>query len=374
MAIAIVGLFGMLLQWHTDVPPQPDGQGNYFRPHELLAANDNAGFVVADEPPALEFPRDHGPHPEYRTEWWYITGTLADTNGERFGYQLTFFRHAMTAMPAAGPSAWHARDAWMAHFAVTDVTATAFHHSERFSRGTLDLAGAGGEPLSIWLRDWRLWFDAGAWHLTARDGAIALTLDLTPTVAPVAQGDRGLSRKGRSAGNASIYYSMPRMQTRGSLSLPRGTFDLHGESWLDREWGTTLLDTDTVGWDWFALHLANGDNLMYYRLRRSDGAASAFSSGTMNRADGSTRRLFAGDVNTEPVLEWRSPETGMRYPAAWRLSIPSAGLMLDVTPVISGQEFTGAFRYWEGMVDVRGQTGNEAVTGAGYLEMTGYEE
>jgi predicted secreted hydrolase len=345
---------------------------------QALGGIPQAGFARALAPRDFHFPADHGPHPEFQTEWWYFTGNLATSRGRRFGYQLTFFRMALSPDAPARSSRWGADQAYMAHLALTDVDRGRFIFAERFSRAALGLAGAAGDPFAVWLEDWSARqtpaAPASPWSLklVAADGGGTLDLDLAALKPIVLNGTQGLSRKGSAPGNASYYYSIPRLATRGTLTLGGERFQVSGLSWLDREWSTSALAGDQAGWDWFALQLSDGRDLMFYRLRKKDGSVDPFSGGTLSAADGSSRRLSAAEVRLSVAGWWTSPASGTRYPARWRLKVPGAGIDVEVTPRLAGQELLGSFRYWEGAVSVQG-VGNSALAGSGYLEMTGYE-
>jgi predicted secreted hydrolase len=332
------------------------------------------GFARVLAPRPFEFPRDHGPHPGYRTEWWYVTGNVHDADGRPFGFQVTFFRIALVAAPPARASAWGASDVYMAHLAVSDLATGRFLASERFSRAAQGLAGAGGEPVRVWLEDWLLEADMPVMRLRAGMGATGLDLRLRSLKPPVLQGDRGLSQKGPEVGNASYYYSLTRMRTAGTITVDGRTFTVEGSSWMDREWGTSALAPDQVGWDWFALQLDDGRDVMLYRLRRRDGSLDPFSSGTLVAHDGTTRRLHAADATVDVLATWRSPRDGHLYPARWRLTVPSDGLDLTVTPRMADQELVLGVRYWEGAVGVRGTAAGRPLAGVGYVELTGYGE
>lgn len=355
-------------------PGQTPVAGNYAR-------------VLGPQP--LRFPQDHGPHPAYRSEWWYFTGNLAAADGRRFGYQWVLFRLALapdTADDGAGipsgiahdagaprRSAWRTNQAYMAHFALTDAAAGRFHGFERFARGAAGLAGATIDPLHVWLEDWSLTEDPadGAWRLRARADEIELDLELRAVRAPVLQGERGFSRKSAAAGNASYYYSISRLDTRGILRAGEHSHAVEGLSWLDREWGTSALAADQQGWDWFALQLDDGTDLMVYRLRRRDGSIDPFSAGMLVTPDDSRVPLAAAEVSLDILDTWTSP-AGVRYPAGWRLRLPGRDLVLDVHPLIPDQELALSVRYWEGAVTVSGRHAGAAVGGSGYVELVGY--
>ncbi len=340
---------------------------------ELLGPADTAGFERATGGREFHFPADHGPHDGYRTEWWYYTGNLADPTGRRFGYQLTFFRSSLTATPAERSSAWGADQVFMAHFTVTDVDRQRFVSHERFARRALGLAGAQTEPFRIWVEDWSaLGEPAGSVRLQAQAGDTEIDLEVGSGKPPVLQGDAGLSQKGAGLGNASYYYSQTRMPTAGRVSISGESFEVSGESWLDREWSTSVLEAGQIGWDWFSLQLDDRHELMVYVIRREDGSADPNSAGTLVEPDGSSRSVEPSRWRLEPTGSWTSPESGARYPSGWTLSVPTAGLELEITPLVVDQELRHTFRYWEGAVAVSGTSGGEPITGRGYVELTGY--
>jgi predicted secreted hydrolase len=343
----------------------------------LLGGEDPGGFARATAPREFRFPADHGPHPEFRHEWWYFTGNLRAPGGRRFGYQLTFFRFALSPRPSDRRSRWATTQAYMAHFAVTDVQANRFHHFERTGRGALGLAGATARPFRVWLDDWSAEGSEPSTlpvRLRASEGGASVDLVLDTARAIVPQGERGLSRKGAAPGNASHYYSVTRLFTRGTVRVDGVSFPVEGNSWLDREWGTSSLEKGQVGWDWFALQLSDGRDLMFYRLRREDGGTDPFSAGTLVLPDGAVRPLSGDDVRIETLGYWKSPESGSQYPSHWRMALPSEGLELEVVPRLADQELRTAVRYWEGAVGVRGTSRGEPVEGDGYVELTGYGE
>ena len=334
-----------------------------------------AVWQTVSAPPVLRFPRDHGAHPAFQTEWWYVTGQLADAGGRRYGFQLTFFRQGIEpGPPAPGESALRARQVLAANLAVADIAAGRMRFAERVRRigGGLALAAEG--DLDVVLDDWTMRrAPDGTLSLAAgdRDAEIGLRLALVPQQPLVLQGDAGMSRKGPGIGNASVYVSYPRMAASGTLEVGGRTLAVHGEAWFDHEWGTSQLGPDVVGWDWLGLRLADGRDLMLYRLRRADGSAAPESAGTLVARDGSTRRLAAGDFTFVPLTWWTSPRTGARYPARVRVTVPAAGLDLEVRPELADAELdarrsTGTI-YWEGPVAVTG-----TAPGEGYAELTGY--
>lgn len=341
----------------------------------VLAGGDTAGYARAVGPRTFEFPADHGPHPRYRTEWWYLSGNLETDAGRRFGYQFTLFRVALAPEATGDGSSWSTNQAYMAHFALTDPAAERFRTDERFARGALGLAGARSSPFRVWLEDWSLAADgaeAFPARLEVQSDSAAVALRLEAGKAPVLQGEEGLVSKGPDAGNASYYYSLTRMPTRGRVVSGGDTLAVTGLSWLDREWGTTALGPAVEGWDWFSLQLGDGRDLMYYRLRRRDGTAAPESRGSWIGPGGERTTLPAGGVRLRPREWWDSPEGEVRYPLSWTLEVPSRELVLRLDPVLEDQEWRRTFRYWEGAVDVRGSRAGEPVEGRGYVELTGY--
>ena len=333
----------------------------------LLGNQDADGFASAISLRDFTFPADHGAHPDYRTEWWYWTGNLTTADGRAFGYQFTIFRFALALAPAparARTSAWAATDTWLAHLTLSDIAGQKFYAFERSARGALDLAGASSAPLRIHCDGWEV--AGNPMHIQADAGDIAVDLTLELGKPVVLQGDRGLSRKGAAPDAASYYYSLTRMPTSGTLRLGERAFAVQGNSWMDREWSTSSLEPGVVGWDWFALHLADGRDVMLYRLRRSDGSATPFSGGSLVARDGSVTRLTADDFTINATATWTS-RTGTTYPAAWHLR--AADLDLVITPRIPDQELNLTVRYWEGAVAITGSQ-----TGVGYVELAGYSE
>jgi predicted secreted hydrolase len=337
-------------------------------------AEDRAGFARALAPRPLSFPEDHGPHPDFRTEWWYYTGNLRTPAGRHVGFQLTFFLVALAPEEERRASAWATRQLYVAHFAVTDTAGGRFHAFSRASRAALGLAGARAAPYRIWVEGWSAEGEGGATRLRAGEGEVAIDLTVSPAKAVVLQGDRGLSRKGPEPGNASLYYSFTRMPARGVVRLGAETLEVSGEAWMDREWSTSALGPAVEGWDWFAVQLDDGRELMVYLLRRRDGTLDPFSAGTLVAADGTPRPLQAGDVSIETLAHWTSPHSGVRYPARWRLGVPSAELRLEIEPRLADQELSVGPRYWEGAVSVMGSGAGRPIEGQGYVELVGYGE
>lgn len=370
LVLALVAA-GIGLFWWVTRPPAVNVQ-----PVALGDVGDATGFARALAPRPFVLPADHGPHLDYQTEWWYYTGNLTTSSSQHVGYQLTIFRRGLTPGSPNRGSDLGTNQVYFAHLAFTDVAAGTHTAVERFSRGALGLAGASGAPYSAWLEDWRVDSvtpDGSAVHLVARAGTQALDLTLASAKPIVKHGDQGLSPKSEEPGNASYYLSYTRLATTGSVTLASGqTTVVTGESWFDHEWSTTALGPGAVGWDWFSLQLSDGRELMLFQIRRSDGSLEPVSGGTLVAPDGSTRRLAAGDVTLDVLDHWRSPVSGAVYPSHWRVSIPSAQLSVEIVPWLADQEMRLSFTYWEGAVRISGTSGGAAMTGNGYVEMTGY--
>lgn len=348
----------------------------------VLAADSAREFRIATEGYRYEFPRDHGSHDAYRTEWWYYTGNLRAGDGREFGYQLTFFRRGIPAEQVKTlPSKWSVTQLYLAHFALSDLTRQRFRYAEKLSRAGLGKAGAEPDRLHVWIDRWRAEApptEAGRHRLRAAEGDLAVELDLSPEKPPVAHGTGGLSRKGAEAGQASHYYSFTRMATTGRLTIGPESFDVTGASWMDHEFGSADLGRDLVGWDWFSLQFDNGTDMMLYRLRRADGSADPVSSGTFIDREGKGHHLSIGDFTLEPLSDWTSPTSKARYPQRWRLTIPSRQLALELTPRMAAQELATTrstqVTYWEGAIAAAGTAGGQPVQGKGYMELTGYAE
>jgi predicted secreted hydrolase len=341
-----------------------------------LALVQGGGWKQHEAPFTPQFPADYGAHPAFQSEWWYATGELQGEGGERFGYQLTIFRAGLEpGLPERDEPYWSPRTLYAAHLAWTDIGAQTTRSAERSGRANGALAGAREDELDAWVGDWRIVRDPASGALRAsgraREIDVAFDLELSPTKPPVQHGPGGLSPKGLSAGQVSAYTSFTRLETRGHATLGRRELALTGESWFDHEWGSSQLGADVVGWDWFGLRLADGRELMIYRMRRADGSVLPLCPGTLVRADGSARPLEPGEVELTVEAHWQSPRSKAAYPARWTLKVPSEKLELRLTPRVSDCEIDGSRStgvvYWEGPVAVEG-----TVSGSGYAELTGY--
>jgi len=315
------------------------------------AAGEEVRYPVVTPGRRLRFPRDHGAHPEYRTEWWYATGWL-ERAGTPLGFQVTFFR-ARTPWRTENPSRFAPRQLMFAHAAIADPRAGRLRHDQRASREGFELAGADAGTTDAWIDDWRLWLDGDTYRTRIRAREFSLSLALRAPGAPALQGEYGYSRKGPHPGQASYYYSRPQLAASGALDGA----PVRGTAWLDHEWSSEYLAPQAAGWDWCGLNLADGGSLMAFRIRDKAGGVYYAPRG----------------VTFTPLRSWRSPRTGVAYPVAMRVA--AGGQTYELEPLMDDQELdarasTGAI-YWEGAVRAM-RAGHEA--GRGYLELTGYGE
>lgn len=332
-------------------------------------------FLRVLGPIPLEFPQDLGAHREYLTEWWYYTGNLTSDEGRQFGFQLTFFRRGILS-PRLHPdrkSPWATGQVYLAHLALSDIDTGQFIFDERITREAINLAGATGSPLKIWLYDWKIEStDPNVYQLAATTQRVQLSLIMEDVKGITLQGDQGFSPKGTQVGNASIYFSQTRLKTQGNITLDGRTHTVRGTSWMDHEFSTSALSENQVGWDWFALQLDNGIEIMVYTIRKANGAIDPFSSGKIIFADGSGLPLSFNQFEIQVLDTWQSPHSNAVYPSRWKISIPENRIELSVTPLMADQELNLSFIYWEGAVKIAGIFSGEPVEGRGYAELTGY--
>ena len=326
------------------------------------------------------FPKDHGSHDTFLTEWWYFTGHVFTPDDRRFGYELTFFRRAIDDERVwAHPSRWAIRQLYLAHFALTDEENGNFRYAEKISREGLGKAGAKQGTLETWIDQWSIKAvdpEHQQFYLQAETNNFAVELVTNASRPPVIHGLHGVSRKGAQDIHASHYYSLTRLHTTGTLRVDSESFKVTGMSWMDHEFASSDLEDGLVGWDWFSLQLESGHDIMTYWLRREDGTFTPASSGTLIFPDGSSLHLSRKDLNITILDYWESPKSGARYPSQWTLGIHSHHIQLHITPHMADQELrTGRstqVTYWEGAVDVSGTFAQKPITGMGYVELTGY--
>jgi len=329
------------------------------------------------------FPRDHGAHPDFRTEWWYYTGNLATPAGKRYGFQLTFFRTQIAEPDSEktwpqNPSAWRTKDLFLAHAALSDLDAKRFHLDERVARAGAGLAGVtqDKEATRIFIGNWLALIDPVSHRLKAPANEFALDLFCKATKPLTAHGIEGYSLKGKRLESASCYYSYTRLEAEGSITLNGKDVPVRGTAWMDHEFSSAPLEDDLEGWDWFSLQLEDQTELMIYLLRQKTGGSSESSSGTFVKASGEGLWLSHNDFQVEVLERWKSPRSGATYPSRWRIRVTPLNLELYIIPSMSDQELiTGKstrVTYWEGSASVSGRSGQNSIKGVGYVEMTGY--
>lgn len=336
------------------------------------------GHAVAEPayPPVLEgralvFPQDSGAHPDFRTEWWYITGWIADDKGVERGFQVTFFR-VRTLIGEDNPSAFAPRQLVLAHAALAEPTEGRLLHAERSARALEPLAGAVVGDTRVWVDDWSLVHEDGTYRTRIVADDFSLALEMVAPAPPVLNGREGFSQKAPAPLNASYYYSRPQLRVSGSLARHGQTVSVSGHAWMDHEWSSEILPEGATGWDWVGINLNDGGSLMGFQMRGRDGKP-IWSAGTLRSASGEVDILKPRDIAFSAGRRWASARSGAEYPVEWRISVGERSF--ELRPLMDDQELdsrrsTGAI-YWEGAVRLFEQ-GVEA--GRGYLEMTGYAE
>jgi predicted secreted hydrolase len=367
LLIVLVVLFGISLY-------EP-ASGETLSAHTQLdiPAQDTSGFARAIEPWDWQFPRDHGAHPAFQTEWWYYTGNAATATGRRFGFQFTIFRRAIAPLAHASASEFRANDMYMAHFTISDTANADFYHDVRYARGGAGLAGATVEPIyRVWLEDWQVIAkddNANKTQISAASAGFAIDLHLYQLKRPALQGDKGLSPKSGEIGNASYYYSLSRLLTEGTITIGDQTHDVSGTSWMDHEFSTSALGENARGWDWFGLIFEDNTELMVGQIRQIDGSIEPTFGGLYIYGDGSARYLDSADFSIVVTDTWRSPHSEAEYPAGWAMTVRGEdGFSIVIRPLQADQELHSAdIVYWEGAVEISGDK-----SGYGYAELTGY--
>jgi predicted secreted hydrolase len=329
-------------------------------------SRDASGFAAVTPGRVLSFPADHGPHPDFRIEWWYVTANLTDAAGRAHGMQWTLFRQAIA--PGGEKDGWASQQIWMGHAAVTRADTHRF--SESFARGGIGQAGVETNPLRAWIDAWEMraldgWSESTVAPLTlaasGRDFSYALRLEADRPL--VLEGDAGYSPKSERGDQASYYYSQPYFKAAGSITIDGRPVQVSGQAWMDREWSSQPLAPGQAGWDWFSLHLKSGDKLMLYRLRQADG--QNFLSGNWIGPDGHSVQVTAADIETTPTATTRIGNRNL--PTAWRIALPARGLKIETTALNANSWMGTSFSYWEGPISFTGSH-----DGVGYLELTGY--
>ena len=302
---------------------------------------------------------------------------MESESGKHYGYQVTFFRFGLRDRQGEiKDRPPYFTDLYMAHFAVSDIDRKKFLFRERINRGYQEKAGAATDRYLVWNEDWKVEGDEKNHQIQVNDRGTKLSLRLNSLKPPVLHGQNGLSQKGEGEGRASYYYSLTRMKTEGELTIDGKKEKVHGLTWMDHEFGSNQLREDQVGWDWFSLQLDDQTEIMLYLIRRKDGSPDPYSSGTLVKADGTTKHLRLEDFQIGVLERWKSAKSGGNYPMKWKVAIPAEGIELEIDPEFTDQELitnrSTRVTYWEGAARINGMIREKPVVGSGYVEMTGY--
>ncbi|UCD78955.1 MAG: carotenoid 1,2-hydratase [Desulfobacterales bacterium] len=348
-----------------------------------LAADETDNYLKVTGPCNLEFPKDHGAHPGYRTEWWYYTGNLKSGNGDLYGFQLTFFRSRISPPDSEKkwprePSAWRTSQVYLAHAAVSDISSGQHLYAEDASRAALGLAGVfQADPITkVFLKNWSTSVEADLHILKVNAAEFSYDLKFKAAKPAIMHGDRGYSLKGSTPERASCYYSFTRLEGQGSITIGGDTVAVTGSAWMDHEYSTAPLEPGLIGWDWFSLQLSDQTEIMIFLLRKEDGGLHPASSGTFIGPTGRARHLASGDFGVAVLDTWKSRHTRASYPTHWRMQIAPLSIDLTLHANLPDQEMrtsgsTGV-TYWEGSVSINGVKGDRKIEGLGYVELTGY--
>ena len=360
----------------------------------------------ADHIISFEFPRDHGRHHQFGTEWWYVSGRLSSDASTDWAYHFTIFRRAFEkwshlALVGLAISAKSIRnvgffkrafakmlenqelhrigvDGYVGHLSITNISEKNFTFFERGGTSIFNVAGASDNQLNVWVKGWKLCEENGLIHLTAKREKYAIDLVLTPEKKPILNGEQGLSVKGPEPGAASYHYSLASLRTTGTLEWQGNKHQVAGSSFMDREFGTSILPRSLKGWDWFGLLLDNNHEMMISLIRNLDGTMAETSSGTLVLPDGSWKRFNAGDLQVQVLEKWPSSVTGAHYPVHWMIEIEPLDLWLEIRALVKEHELVSAtsttINYWEGPVDLAGEMSGKALSGHGHVELVGYAE
>lgn len=351
---------------------------NFVSVATAMSSENDSAYEVASLPKEFDFPADYGAHNKFKLEWWYFTGNLSNQNGENFGYQFTIFRNALSPDSSGINSTFSSNQLYFAHFGLTDISNGKHYYFEKFARGVKGLAGAEPDPMNIYIENWNIkaTYPDGNYLLphfsiNAEVNGVSIALDLLPEKGMVLHGDRGLSPKSSEPGNASYYYSFTRLKTIGSIKIAEKRSDVVGLSWMDREWSTSALSKNQVGWDWFSIQLSDSTELMLFRLRDSLGE-SDFSKGTIVLPNGNSVKLESSDFDLK-VIESNKLSSGISYPSKWNIKIPKYDIELICDVRVPDQEMKLSVKYYEGSITVKGRKKDRVINGSGYVELTGYE-
>ena len=350
-----------------------------------LSASELEDYSTVTGPCNLEFPEDHGAHPDYRTEWWYYTGNLRSEKGDPYGFQLTFFRSRISSPKdekkwPSKSSAWRVSQVYLAHAAVTDIAAQRHLHAEDIARGALGMAGViqSHQHTKIFLKNWSTQIEKDRQRLKVNAADFSYELSFKPAKPLVLHGDRGYDRKGSTPDRASCYYSFTRLKGQGTITIGGNTVAVTGLAWMDHEVSTALLEPGITGWDWFGLQLSDYSEIMVYLLRTEKGKLHPASSGTYIDADGRAHQITSQEIVVDVLDTWQSKQSQGRYPSKWRMQIKPLELDVTISSNLPDQEMrtlnsTGV-TYWEGSVSIEGKKNKHPVKGEGYAELTGYAE
>jgi predicted secreted hydrolase len=356
-----------------------------FLLYGYVQADSEDAYLSVTGPCNFAFPRDHGDHSGYRTEWWYYTGNLYGKDQRPYGFQLTFFRSQISpqADRKSWPlpsSAWRTQQIYLGHAAVSDISGKKHFQAEEVARGALGMAGVKQEEktTTIYLKKWSAVIEGPLHVIQAQSDEFAFQLKLSSEKAPVFHGLDGYSRKGSTPERASCYYSFTRLHSEGTLTVEGKTFSVAGLGWMDHEFSTAPLEPGIVGWDWFSLQLSDETEIMIFLLREPGNELHQASSGTFVAADGRSRHLSFDDFSIRVLDTWQSKKSKAVYPSRWEMTIPSLSLSLKISPRLADQEMqttasTGV-TYWEGSVSLQGKRKERSLKGSGYVELTGYAQ
>ncbi len=323
----------------------------------------------------LTFPKDHGKHPTYKTEWWYFTGNVDGPKSEKFGFQLTFFRVGLIPGVKSGASSWALTELFPAHFAISNITERTFFHTDLMSRPGPGLAWAATDGLDVGVKNWTAKMDGDVITVKAEKDNFSIDFTLTALKPVALHGDKGFSKKAGDVNQASYYYSFTRLAAKGTLVYAGKSFPVTGLAWMDHEFGSGVLASSQSGWDWFSLQLEDGTEVMLSYLRNAGGGMEQ-PFGSFVAKDGSVVDLAGKDVRVTKTGYWKSPHTQAEYPSGWRIEIPDLEIDLTIKPALLDQELvtsksTGVV-YWEGAISADGNVKGKPVSGRGYVELTGY--
>ncbi len=335
-------------------------------------------FKLAQPGYVFSFQEDHANHELFKTEWWYYTGHLRAEDESIYGYQLTFFRTALDLKDSVQNSPWQVNDLYMAHFCISDINHQSFVAKHRIRRSGLGSAGSENKQFKVWNQNWSAEKKGSTYTLKAKDQDYSIDLELSELKPPVIQGIDGISRKASAPGCASHYYSITRLDTKGTISVGGKKLKVSGQSWMDHEFGSNQLTPDQVGWDWFSIQLDDNRELMFYLMRLKTGGYDPVSSGTIIDCKGNSKHLSLKDFSITQTGSWQSKKTQAIYPSCWKVLVYSEKIELFIKPKMKNQELEkgdgNPVSYWEGACAVSGTDKNKPIKGQSYVELTGYAE